>query len=213
MRITGQRAGMRSERGQGTARNPHEIANFCKGVIFCLAQIVFIYERDKSSRREVDVNRCAARGCGRWTRAGEDFCRRHRSDEDTRSDATPRDGKGGDGLATFRARVAAGDYEAVLGRGLRDTLRGAAADSGLEAEIGALRLALARLLDEEADASRLAAGVARVAGVAVQAARLRQGRDNEAEKISVYLQRELAAIEAERTTTRRQEMNHDDANG
>jgi hypothetical protein len=128
-------------------------------------------------------------------------------------DDAPEDDAGREGLASFRARVAAGDYDAVLRPGLRDTLRGAAADSGLEAEIGALRLALARLLDEEADASRLATGVARVAGVAVQAARLRQGQGNEAEKISGYLQRELTAIEAERTATRRQEMNHDDANG
>ncbi|MGH2615542.1 MAG: hypothetical protein ACRDJC_09910 [Thermomicrobiales bacterium] len=141
------------------------------------------------------MNRCAARGCGRWTRAGEAFCRRHGSGG---GGEAPDDDGGRDRLAIFRARLAAGDYDAVLGPGLRGALRGAAADPGLDAEIGALRLALARLLDEERDASRLATGVARVAGVAVQAARLRQGHDADVEKISTYLQRELAAIEAER---------------
>lgn len=77
-------------------------------------------------------------------------------------------------MVTFRALLASGDYDVLLGPGLRGVLGGAAADEGLEAEIGALRLALARLLQEEEDPSRLATGVARVAGVAVQAARLRR---------------------------------------
>jgi len=140
------------------------------------------------------VSRCAAGGCGRWTRAGAAFCTRHETDDDhdgadERSD--------GNGFATFRARVAAGDYDAVLGPGLRGTLHGAAADAGLKTEIGALRLALVRLLEEERDPSRLAAGVARVVGVAVQAARLRHGNEADAEEIRSVLLRGLAAIEAE----------------
>ncbi len=49
----------------------------------------------------------------------------------------------------------------------------AAAERSLADEIGALRFVLARLLAEEQgqDAAKLAASVARVAGVAVQAAR------------------------------------------
>ena len=144
------------------------------------------------------MNRCAARGCGRWTRAGEEYCQRHGSDDDADPGDEPVAGQGREGLAAFRARLAGGDYDAVLGPGLRGTLRGAAADAGLEAEIGALRLALVRLLDEERDPSRLAAGVARVAGVAVQAARLRQGGDADAEEIRAVMLRALAAFEAER---------------
>jgi hypothetical protein len=100
-------------------------------------------------------------------------------------------------LRTFRDRLAGGDYDALLGRGLRRTLRAAAADGGLEAEIGALRLALAKLLQEEHDPSRLAAGVSRVAGVAVQAARLRTSSDSDLDDIRAMLLRELESIEAE----------------
>jgi hypothetical protein len=138
------------------------------------------------------VNRCAARGCGRWTRAHETFCSRHGQEPES-----ARDDDGRDRLTMFRARLAAGDYDALLGPGLREILRGAAADPGLEAEIGALRLALARLLEEERDASRLASGVARVAGVAVQAARLRQGSGAETEGMQASLRRVLAEIDAE----------------
>ena len=139
------------------------------------------------------MNRCAARGCGRWTRAGEEHCRRHGQDHDTAGDGDADD----DRLATFRSRLVAGDYDAVLSPGLREVLRGAAADPGLDAEIGALRLAMVRLLDEERDASRMAAGVARVAGVAVQAARLRQGSDAGADEMQTILRRVLEEIDAE----------------
>ena len=138
------------------------------------------------------MNRCAARGCGRWTGAGAEFCCRHGQDHDPGED----EDADSDRLATFRARVAAGDYDAVLAPGLREVLRGAAADPGLDAEIGAMRLALARLLDEERDASRMAVGVARVAGVAVQAARLRQGGETGTEEIRATLRRVLAEIDA-----------------
>ncbi|MBA2597062.1 MAG: hypothetical protein M3Q50_09490 [Chloroflexota bacterium] len=98
----------------------------------------------------------------------------------------------------FRARLAAGNYDAVLGRGLRNSLRDAATDTGLETEIGALRLTLARLLQEETNPSRLAAGVARVAGVAVQAARLRTNPDADFEELRSVLMRGLDTIESER---------------
>ncbi len=153
------------------------------------------------------MNRCAARGCGRWTRAEEEFCTRHGTDD---KDDGAEEGPDQCGLATFRTRVAAGDYDAVLGPGLRGTLHGAAADAGLEAEIGALRLALVRLLEEERDPSRLAAGVARVAGVAVQAARLRHGHEADTEEIRAVLLRGLAAIEAE-TEKRGKEVRRNDA--
>ncbi len=139
------------------------------------------------------MNRCAARGCGRWTRAGESYCQRHggeaEDDEEMAADAG--------GLAAFRARLEAGDSDAVLGPGLRGTLRGAAADPGLDAEIGALRLALTRLLREERDPARLATGVARVAGVSVQLARLRQHGDAAGESLRAAILRHLAIIDAE----------------
>jgi hypothetical protein len=129
-------------------------------------------------------------------------------------------GPAGDGhnhLAVFRQRLAAGDYDAILGQGARQTLHGAAADSGLEAEIGALRLTLARLLNEEQDPAKLAAGVSRVAGVAIQAARLRQSGSSELDEVRTMLLRELDAVErdaAERaqplSTAPRKEVNQDD---
>jgi hypothetical protein len=140
------------------------------------------------------MNRCAARGCGRWTRAGQELCTRHfapAAEPGDDEDAAP------GSLAAFRARLAAGNYDAVLGPGLRGTLRGAAADAGLEAEIGALRLALARLLQEEGDPTRLAAGVARVAGVSVQAARLRLSGEGSPDDIRGALVKVLAEFEAE----------------
>lgn len=102
-----------------------------------------------------------------------------------------------DGLAAFRARLMAGDLDGIIGCGLRRSLRDAAADPSLDAEIGALRLALVRLLKEERDPSRLAAGVSRIAGVAVQAARLRQNPDANLNEIRSLLAKELDAVEAE----------------
>ena len=55
----------------------------------------------------------------------------------------------------------------------------AAAERGVLEEIGALRLVLARLLVEEDDLTKLAANVARVASVAVQAARAQRTIDGE----------------------------------
>jgi hypothetical protein len=101
-----------------------------------------------------------------------------------------------EGLSAFRTRLAGGDYEAVVGPGLRETLQGAAAETGLDAEIGALRLAMLRLLQEERDPSRMASGLARVAGVSVQAARLRQQGDGDAGEIRGTVTRRLAELEA-----------------
>ena len=105
-------------------------------------------------------------------------------------------------LALFRKRLEAGNYDAILGLGLRRTLRGAAADSGLEAETGALRLALVRLLTDESDPSRLAAGVARLTTVSVQVARLRNAPDADLDAIRAHLIRELDAIELEQAEER-----------
>jgi hypothetical protein len=71
----------------------------------------------------------------------------------------------------FRERLARGEYRALFEPPLGDVLTQAAAERPLVNEIGALRVALARLLAEEEDASKLAAGVARIAVVAIQAAK------------------------------------------
>ena len=95
------------------------------------------------------MNRCAARGCGRWTRADETFCQRHRDGGDDESLGQLPRGAEEACQESFAARLSAGDYASLLPPGLRDALRQASADAGLEAEIGALRVALLRLLQEE----------------------------------------------------------------
>jgi hypothetical protein len=109
-----------------------------------------------------------------------------------------------DDLSVFRARLKSGDLDGIVGGRLRRALRDVAADTSLDIEIGALRLALVRLLKEEPDASRLAVAVARIAAVAIQTSRVRQNPDSEFDKIQVFLAREIAAIEAENAQARAQ---------
>jgi hypothetical protein len=143
------------------------------------------------------MNRCAARGCGRWTRADETFCQRHQEcDEVHRQEHHPHLEDVHDREA-FAERLSAGDYHSLLTPGLRDALRQASADAGLEAEIGALRVALLRLLQEERDPSRMAAGIARVAGVALQALRQQQAGSAGAPELQVMVVQRLLTIEAE----------------
>ncbi len=65
-----------------------------------------------------------------------------------------------DARDAFRARVAHGRYDALLAEPLQRVLREGAATRGVEPELGAIRFALAKLLAEELDASKLAVGVA-----------------------------------------------------
>ena len=109
----------------------------------------------------------------------------------------PAPAESNDPLATFRARLESGRFNTVLGHALRRTIRDAATDPGLDAEVGALRLALARLLTEERDPSKLAAGVSRLTAVAVQAARLRQPTDDGLAEIREHFTRVFAEIDAE----------------
>ena len=142
------------------------------------------------------MNRCAAPGCGRFSRTGRSYCSRHQPSDDPQRDD---DGAnlGDAGAAAFRARLATGDYETVVGPELRRVLQGALVAPDLEEELGAVRVSLARLIHEERDPSRLAAGVARLTSVAVQAARLRQSGNAEADTITAILEKTLAEIEAE----------------
>jgi len=79
----------------------------------------------------------------------------------------------------FRERLEAGNYRSLFDDYLARVIAQAAAERGVLEEIGALRLVLARLLVEEDDLTKLAANVARVASVAVQAARAQRAIDGE----------------------------------
>ncbi len=69
--------------------------------------------------------------------------------------------------AEFRARIEEGDYRRLLGASLSNVIQQAAAPPGLDDEIGMLRVVMARLLVEEDDPAKLAAGAAPIAHVAV----------------------------------------------
>lgn len=118
--------------------------------------------RRRGVRRRVAGRRCEQPGCGRFVRAGAAWCARHREVDDEA--AAPGSG--------FRRRLEAASYRELVGEALGVVLTQAAADRSLGDEIGALRVTLARLLVEEDDIGKLAANVARVAAVAVQAARV-----------------------------------------
>ena len=100
-------------------------------------------------------------------------------------DAASADQESVDPAAEFRARIEAGDYRALLGAALTAVIQQAAAAPGLDDEIGMLRVVLARLLIEEDDPNRLAAGASRIVHVAVQAARARHAlRGDQAENLT-----------------------------
>lgn len=145
------------------------------------------------------VARCASPGCGRFVGVGQRYCARHRSDQpdaaperagslaallasgpDELTDQEVQEQREGAEQARlerarraqrFRERLEAGNYRALFDDYLARVIAQAAAERGVLEEIGALRLVLARLLVEEDDLTKLAANVARVASVAVQAAR------------------------------------------
>ena len=95
-----------------------------------------------------------------------------------------------------QADLQTGDIGAVLGRGLRRSLQTAAADPGLDFELGALRIAIARLLRDEQNLDLLANNVARLARVAVQIAAVR-GPDRQSNELDLFLKRTLDELDAE----------------
>jgi hypothetical protein len=122
--------------------------------------------------------RCAATGCGRFVRRGEDFCARHGGSDGSVGRAPPDIER--DAAALFQRRLAGGDYHALLEQEVWDAIAAAGAERGLTHEIGLLRVVLARLLSEESDPSRLAQSVARVTSVLVQAARAQRALSGKA---------------------------------
>jgi len=120
--------------------------------------------------------RCAVAGCGRFVGKGKVVCPDHGRGGEGRavSGAIGRLARGiedaaaagaglGEGRARFARAVARGEFGELFGGRLREVLAGAAAERGLTEELGALRVALVRLLSEEEDAGKLALGVARLA--------------------------------------------------
>ena len=120
--------------------------------------------------------RCAVPGCGKFARSGSPFCAAHRTEATRRQDgATPttHDSR----RAThdsFKRRLESGEYRRLFGEKIAALMAQAAAEEGVDDEIAILRIVLARLMAEETDALKLAQAVARIAGVSVQAARVRR---------------------------------------
>jgi len=125
------------------------------------------------------AHRCEAPGCGRFVRAGVTHCRKHEPIDsgEAEPDAFAR------ARARFQERLERGEYEGLLDENVSQIIGQAAramAEQGLTDEIGALRFSLMRLLAEEKDAAKLAGNVARVASVAVQAARTQRAISGDA---------------------------------
>lgn len=125
--------------------------------------------------------RCQKHGCGRFTPAGDAFCSLHRDGDEATAGSSPSPSPkvpastvDPDASIGFQERLEARSYEALYDGPIANVMHQAAAmvaEKGLLDELGALRIVLARLVMEEQDLTRLATNVARVAHVAVQAAR------------------------------------------
>ena len=76
--------------------------------------------------------------------------------------------------AAFLARVESGDYRELFGGRLGEVMAQAAEEAGVAAELGALRIVMARMMEEEDDLVVMAGLVARVASVSIQAARIQR---------------------------------------
>jgi hypothetical protein len=74
----------------------------------------------------------------------------------------------------FRARLEAGDYRELFGGRLGELMARAAEEAGVTPELGALRIVMARLMEEEDDLIELAPLIARIASVSIQAARVQR---------------------------------------
>lgn len=113
----------------------------------------------------------------------------------------------GDQHDDFRRRVERGAYDGLFDGAVRAILRQGAAIGGVEDELGAIRYALAKLLAEEPDANRLAAGVARLCTAAVQV--LRQAQrvpDTGGHALDEVMRQILAEIAAENEREQREAL-------
>lgn len=97
------------------------------------------------------------------------MARTHRNrSEDRWDDVDPR----AEQREVFQERVARGVYKELYDPPVRMLIEEGAALQGVEEELGAIRFALARLMNEEEDPSKLATGVARLASATVQLLRV-----------------------------------------
>jgi hypothetical protein len=74
----------------------------------------------------------------------------------------------------FRSRLEAGDFRELFGGRLGELMTQAAEEAGVTQELGALRIVMARLMEEEDDLIELAPLIARIASVSIQAARVQR---------------------------------------
>lgn len=96
----------------------------------------------------------------------------------------------------FRRRLERGNYHELFDRSLSDVIAQASQERNLATEIGALRFVLARLLAEEDDVAKLAASVARVSSVLVQATRVQRTISGEvADGLTEAMTRILAELD------------------
>lgn len=135
------------------------------------------------------ATRCRESGCGRFSGKSEPYCRKHRSE--TIGELAQPCAESPDLISDevnqaeeeFQRRLAKGDYRTLFGELMNDVIQQAAEEPGLNDEIGILRVVLARILIEERDPAQLAESIARVAGVAIQAARAQRSISGEKAEI------------------------------
>lgn len=113
---------------------------------------------------------CTVPGCPRYAAPGAAVCPAHKRTPPPAA----QDAAAADPLALFEAAVAGGSYAGLFGEKLRAVLADAAAQGSVDNEIGVLRYTLARVIAEERDPGRLAAAVARISAVIVQAMRAKR---------------------------------------
>ncbi|MDQ3780205.1 MAG: hypothetical protein M3354_06655 [Chloroflexota bacterium] len=145
--------------------------------------------QERSPRR-----RCATSGCGRFIGRDDDWCPAHRDSEASTKQIAKR-AIDSDAATTHRPA-------SLAATGRRQRTRSTTSlhsrlESDLAGEIGALRLAMARLLAEETDPGRLAQGVARVAVATIQAVRAQRALEpDHQQSVTAAVVRFLAELDA-----------------
>lgn len=104
--------------------------------------------------------RCDFTGCNRYARPGYNRCTNHRKEVD-------RQGKPPNPL---ERAIASNNY----GKLTPQVMQAAADHEGVDNEISLLRIVMQDLLDNEPDASKRAAGIAKLAGTVIQAMRAKR---------------------------------------
>lgn len=131
-------------------------------------------ERERTARRRRE--KCQVPGCTAFARAGKPFCHEHRD--------TPIEPEAGElpyfsrvllaeqqqieeRRAEFQRRLESGDYKQLFGKATADMIALAAQENGVDTELGALRVVLARVMveiDDPAEQARVVASVTSAIG-------------------------------------------------